>query len=107
MYHIDITKPAENDMIEAAKYIADQLLSPPAAGRLLDDAEAAINSLSEMPHRHGLVGDEVLSRQGLRFIPIKKYLAFYTVREESKSVVIQRFLYGRRDWLTILKGENN
>ena len=103
MFHIDITEPAENDMIEAAGYIAGQLLNPSAAERLLDDAEAAILSLENMPERHALVSDEDLARLGIRFIPVSNYLIFYIVREENNTVVIQRFLYGRRDWATILK----
>ena len=105
MYHIDITQPAENDMIEAARYIAEQLLNPSAAVRLLDDAEAAIFSLEDMPERHALVNDETLADLGIRFMTVGNYLVFYVVRESVKKVVIQRFLYGRRDWLTILKDD--
>ena len=105
MYHIDITRPAENDIIEAAKYIKEQLLNPSAAENLIDAAETAINSLNVMPLRHALVGDDSLASLGIRFIPVKNYLIFYTVREERKTVVIQRFLYGRRDWVAILKSK--
>ena len=107
MYHIDITEPAEIDMIEAASYIAGQLLNPSAAGRLLDDAETAILSLENMPQRHALVNDEDLARLGIRFIPVNNYLVFYVIREEKQTVVIQRFLYGKRDWVNILKSEIN
>jgi len=105
LYHIDITEPAENDIIEAAKYITEQLLNPAAAGKLVDDAENAIYSLTDMPQRHALVKDDDLARLGFRFMPVNNYLIFYTVREEKKTVVIQRFLYARRDWVTILKNE--
>ena len=107
MYQIVITKPAENDMKEAAKYIADQLLNPAAVKRLLDDAERVIYSLSEMPQRHALASDDALSRSGIRFVPVNNYLVFYVVREEKKTVVIQRFLYGKRDWINILSSENS
>ena len=103
MYHIDITEPAENDIIEAVKYITEQLLNPSAAGKLLDDAEDAIYSLTDMPQRRALVKDDDLARLGFRFMPVNNYLVFYIVREEKKTVVIQRFLYGRRDWITVLK----
>ena len=105
MYHIDITEPAENDIIEAVNYIAEQLLNPSAAGKLLDDAERTIFSLSHMPHRYALVKEDDLARLGFRFVPVNNYLVFYIIREEKKTVVIQRFLYGRRDWENILKYE--
>jgi len=105
LYHIDITEPAEGDIIEAVKYITEQLLNPSAAGKLLDDAENAIYSLTDMPQRHALVKDDDLAILGFRFMPVNNYLIFYIVREDKKTVVIQRFLYGRRDWVTILKNE--
>ena len=105
MYHIDITQPAENDIKEAVQYIAEQLLNPSAAGKLLDAAERAIFSLHDMPHRYALLKEDDLARLGLRFMPVKNYLVFYVIREEKKTVVIQRFLYCKRDWATILKYE--
>ena len=56
-----------------------------------------------MPERYAVVDDEILSREGFRFILIKNYLLFYVVRKETQTVVIQRFLYARRDWMNILK----
>ena len=106
MYHIDITEPAENDIQDAVKYITEQLLNPSAAYKLIDDTEHAVNSLRNMPDRHALVRDDVLARLGFRFIPVNNYLVFYIIREEIKTVVIQRFLYGRRDWVNILKDES-
>lgn len=105
MYYIDITSLAETDIFETAKYIKEQLLNPSAAGNLIDAVEMAINSLNVMPLRHALVNDDTLASLGFRFMPVKNYLIFYTVREERMTVVIQRFLYARRDWITILKGE--
>ena len=105
MYNIDITSLAETDILEAAKYIKEQLLNPSAADNLVDAVDKAVNSLKVMPSRHALVRDDSLASLGIRFMPVKNYLIFFTVREERKTVVIQRFLYGRRDWITILKGE--
>jgi plasmid stabilization system protein ParE len=70
----------------------------------LNDAEKAIYSLEEMPLRYPLVADEFLASQGFRFFPVHKYLVFYVVREETNIVVIERFLYGKRDWAAILSG---
>lgn len=106
MYHIDITEPAELDMLEAATYIAVELHNRAAADRLLDDAIEAINSLEEMPQRHPLVDDAYLTDRGFRSFPVHNYLVFYAVREARKTVVIERFIYGKRDWVNILKSNN-
>ena len=91
MYKINITKPAENDIISCTKYIAVELQNITPANNLLDSIEKSIFSLNEMPYRCPQVSDLILSNQGLRFIQIENYLLFYTIREEIKTVVIQRF----------------
>ena len=106
MYKIDITKPAEKDILDAAIYIMDQLQNPTAANKLLDEVEKAVQSLDTMPQRYSIVKDGVLARSGYRFMPVLNYLVFYIIREEINTVVIHRFLYGRRDWLTILKNDS-
>ena len=106
VYCIEITEPAERDLQDAVKYISIELKNRIAADRLLDDVDKAVYSLKEMPSRHALVDDEILSGQGVRFIPVLNYLVFYVIREEIKTVVIERFLYSRRNWVTILRGEN-
>jgi len=104
MYQVNITEPAEQDIRKAANYIAKELQNCTAAERLLNDVDEAVCSLEEMPHRFALVDDEVLALAGIRVMPVHNYLVFYVVREESKIVMIERFLYGRRDWVAILKG---
>ena len=103
MYNIDISINAERDIREAIEYIDVELQNPAAAENLLDEVEEAIFSLSDMPKRHPLANDDVLAGWGIRFFPVQNYLVFYIVREETKTVVIERFLHRRRDWNTILK----
>ena len=105
MYYVETSKSAAQDMREAVAYIAGKLHNLPAANRLHDEADKAIFSLEEMPHRHPIVQDKHLASLGFRFFPVRNYLVFYIVREESKTVVIERFLYGKSDWASILKGD--
>ena len=107
MYDIDITEPAEQDIRKTIEYIDEELHNRTAAEKLLNDVEDAIFSLSEMPQRYRLVSDRVLASQGIRFLPVNNYLVFYVVREEAKMVVIERFLYKRRNWATILKEKDD
>ena len=102
-YDIHITRAAERDLNSAADYIEFVLLNPQAADDLLDEAESRIGELSNFPEKFAVVDDPVLKSWGIRFTLVKNYMAFYTVSEEEKRVYIVRFLYGKRDWVTILK----
>ena len=104
MYRVVITEYAEQDMLRAAEYIAEDLHNRQAADQLLNDAEKTIYPLEEMPFRYPLVTDNALAGEGFRFFPVHNYLVFYVVREERKFVVIERFLYKRHDWAVILSG---
>lgn len=102
-YVLHITPTAERDMNHAADYIEFTLKNPQAADRLLDEAEEQIGSLSQFPRRHPLVEDKILASWGVHFIQVHNYLAFYAISEEANRVIVIRFLYAKRDWLSILK----
>lgn len=102
-YQVHITDRAQRDLESTADYIEYSLLNPTAADELLNTAEEAFASLSDMPQRIMLVTDEVLAAWGIRFIPVKNYLGFYIIDEERQVVHIVRFLYMKRDWQTILR----
>ena len=101
MYQVNTTETAERDMLDAAIYIAQTLSNMSAANRLLDKADAAVNSLSQDPMRQPLVKDALLAAKGLRSILVDNYLLFYVVREKTNCVNIIRFIYSRRDWTNL------
>ena len=100
-YQIYITKTAERDLAGASDYIEFTLKNPSAADNLLDKAEEKISELSDFPEVHAVVDDPVLSAWGIRFIVINNYLAFFIIL--GNTVYIVRFLYGKRNWISILK----
>ena len=102
-YEIYITRAAEKDLNSALDYIEYVLLNPQAADDLLENVEKEIQELSDFPEKYALIDDPVLKAWGVRYTVIKNYLAFYAVSEEEYKVFIVRFLYGKRDWTTILK----
>ncbi len=104
-YKIHITKTAETDLNTAIDYIEFTLLNPQAADNLLDKTVEAINKLSYMPQIHSLVEDSVLNAWGIRFIVINNYITFFTIDEQLKTVYILRYIYGKRNWIEILKSE--
>ena len=104
-YKVTITGPAKRDLNYVSEYISEELQNKAAAKSLILEARKAIRSLNHMPSRHALVNDEFLAGRGIRIFPVKNHIVFYVVREETKTVVIERFLYGKRDWATILKSD--
>jgi len=102
-YKLHITATAERDMSHAADYIEFELKKPQAADDLLDEAERQINALAQFPEKFPHVEDKLLASWGIRFTLVNNYLAFYVIAEEEQQVNIVRFLYGKSNWISILK----
>ena len=105
IYKIRIMKPAQIEMRETYQYIAEDLQNPTAASRRITLIDEAIQSLKKNPTRFPLVRDDYLASKGYRMIVVKNHLVFFVVREEAKAVSVMRVLYGRRDWLRMLRVE--
>ena len=107
IYHVRIVKPAQTDMREIYRYIADDLQNPAAAERRISLIDEKILELETMPMRHPLVSDVYLASKGFRMVSAKTHLVFFVIREglpnEPKCVLVMRILYCRRDWARILK----
>ena len=101
-YRIDVSKPAENDLRDIVRYISSQLEAQMTALNMMDTIEEAIMGLADMPHKYPLVTDNHLATMGYRKLFIKNYIVFFTIDEKAKVVDVERILYARRDWLSIL-----
>lgn len=102
-YIIHITSIAERDIMRAADYIEFNLKNPTAADHLLDTITEQINSLADMPQKFHLADDPVLASLGIRFVLVNNYLAFYTIDEEKRMVIVVRFLFQKSNWNAILR----
>ncbi len=78
-------------------YITEVLCEKEIAVRMISLLQKNILSLDEMPGRYKLYENESWKSCGMHMMRVKKYLVFYTVDEESKTVNIIRVLYGSRD----------
>jgi toxin ParE1/3/4 len=91
-----ITRAAEQDLFDAARYIAQD--SPTAAGTLLNAFDHAYLSLLQFPDmgaRRDFGNPELAD---LRFLPItgfEKYLIFYRATPDSLEII--RVIHGARD----------
>ena len=103
-YAVHMTQRAQQDIEEAHAYIEHVLKNPQAAEILLDEIDAALSGLTNMPERHPPVRDELLAAWDIRFVQVRNYLAFFTVDHASARVELLRFLYGKSSWAAILQG---
>lgn len=101
-YSVDVSEPAEGDLMDIVKYIASQLSAPISAQNMLEHLEEAMATLSDMPERYALVSDERLAQLGYRKLSVKNYIVFFSIDEKNKIVNVERILYTRRDWLRII-----
>jgi plasmid stabilization system protein ParE len=92
-------------MREIYRYIADELQNPVAAARRVELIDAAIRTLEKDPARFPLVRDDYLAAKGYRMVVVKNHLVFFIVREDVEFVSVMRVIYGRRDWMRLLKIE--
>jgi len=106
-YQVRVVKPAQNDIREIHRYIADDLQNHAAAERRISLIDEKILELETMPTRYPLVSDAYLASKGFRMIAAKTHLVFFVIREsplnEQARVLVMRVLYCRRDWAQILK----
>ena len=101
-YDVVLTRTAEGDLDDIVEYTARVLHNPAAAQSLLNHIEQEIENLSRYPEAHPLVADIHLRERGLRVFVTNNYLGVYRVRADDHTVVILRFLHGRRDWQSLL-----
>jgi len=103
LYNIKVSKLYDADVDSCYDYINDTLENPIAAENLIKNIIEALLKISENPKIRPLVRDEFLASLGYRLINVKNYMIFYIIDEPNNYLKIVRFLYGKRDWMNILK----
>jgi len=101
-FDIQISRPAEKDLMDIKNYISKELAQPETAQKFLAKLSQKINNLEKMPFRNPVVKDERLSRLGIRKLLVDNFLVFYFVNEEQKTVFIVRVLYNKRRWESLI-----
>ena len=96
-YQVRITKYAQQQMKDIAKYIKIELKNPDAAKKLMYDLMQAILSLSNLPQRISLVEEIPWYDAGIRKISIKNYLIYFWIDEEKNYVHITAVVYSKRE----------
>jgi len=102
-YDLDFLPIADQDIRNAAMYIAIELKAPRAAANLAREIRRKAEKLRDMPYIYREYSGDPLNNSVYRAVQVKNYIVFYTVSEENKTVEIHRVLYARMDIKTLLK----
>ena len=103
MAEVVLSPLAKADMQESADYIAREKHNPSAAARLLRLFREEINSLRSFPESGAPLIPPGKELCPYRYLVCKNYLVFY--HTDSSTVMVDRVLYGRRDYLALLFGD--
>ena len=101
-YKIKLSKEATEDLDDIIGYIINVLKNPIAANNLLTEIEDSYSILSNAPESFAYCEDQRLRMLGYRKIPVKNYIIFYKVDNESETVYILRVIYGRREYTNLI-----
>lgn len=98
-YSVELSKAAQSQLKRIRDYIRDQLESPDAANKFLDDTEEAIESLRQMPYAHMVRPNSKLyfGNEKRQYFYRENYCLFYVVIEEKKTVRVIKITYSRSD----------
>lgn len=91
------TFQARQDLRDIYEYIAYTLLVPDTAQKMTERILQGARTLEAMPERNPLYKEEPWHSQGVRFLPVKNYLIFYTINTAEDTISIARIMYGGRD----------
>ena len=105
MFVSEYTDAATIDVTETLEYISYTLNAPVASRNLFYEIDKKIKEIENNPYSCPLVHNDYLASKGFRWLGIKNYMMFYIIDEKRKRINLIRFLYGRRDWINILKEE--
>ena len=102
-YKVIMTSTATADLMELRNYIADALHSPDTARSYVQAIRREIDSLTTLPARYQLVGEEPWHSGGIRSLVAKNFFVYYGIDESEKAVYITNIVYVKRDQITALK----
>lgn len=90
------TEKAQADLDEIVGHIAVELSNPKAAAEFLRKVQKAIENVCLFPESAPLLQNEFLQNTAVRKYVLGSYIMYYLPIRESETVLIVRFIYGRR-----------
>ncbi|MBR4473579.1 MAG: type II toxin-antitoxin system RelE/ParE family toxin [Oscillospiraceae bacterium] len=96
-YKITYSPDALDDLKDVYSYIAYNLLEKNTARDLVIRIRAEIKTLNRFPERYPLVAWEPWHSHNVRTLLVGNFTAYYSVNNETDTVLIGRVMYAGRD----------
>ena len=103
MYRIEFHEKVDQDLKEISDHIGVELCNPIAADRIGEMILKNICLLEDMPYIYPIADLQGDHKFEYRKMTVRKYIVFYHVAEESKTVYIDRVIHGSRDHSRLLR----
>ena len=94
-YTVGLTDEARRNLAGIFAYVSRNLQEPGIAAALIDELEAGILSLGNMPHRCPERRKGIYAYKGYRQLLVKNYTIIYRIDELNRRVVILTIRYSR------------
>ena len=98
--HLFYSPQAQLDLDEIYDYFANELNDPRKGQGIVGDILSAVERIPGRALRYPVVGPLPFTTDEYRFLTVGSYLVFY--RAVSESVYVDRILYKRRDFASLL-----
>lgn len=98
-----VTPEALQDLKDIRKYISDELASPKAAENTIRKIISTYKKLIDTPLMGTTLSQSIRLDVPFHYLISGNYLIFYKITE---NIEIHRIIYGRRDYIRILFGDN-
>ena len=98
MYDLEYLPSARGDLVKIIRYIAHNLDNEDAARRLAEKFDEAVKILTEFPYSCPVYYPIRSLRYEYRKLVVGKYLMFYWVTEETKTVTVACVVYSGSDY---------
>lgn len=105
MNRLHLSLDARTDLEEIREYISTELENPSAAGNTIARITKEIRILQSFAQAGALLSSITNIQSEYRYLTIGNYMVFYRVLGED--VFIDRILYGKRNYLRTLLGDNS
>jgi len=97
---IQYSDESKRDLEQIGDYIAEELKNPGAALKTVNKIQDKIDKLADFPFMGAPLSAIAEVDVDYRILICGKYIAFY--RPQGKTILIDRILYGKRDYIAIL-----
>ena len=105
-YFYQFTKSAKNDLEQILHYIKVELNNPTAATSFINKFQESVTNIQLFPKSCPKVTNKFLPEYIIIRKKLIKYILYYSVNDNLKSIIILRVIFSHRDTDNILKNEN-